>query len=80
MGFDPTVHQPLDGVGFSADPYTACDGADVLAVLTDWDEFRWLDMTKVAELMAARSIVDARNLLDRNEARRLGFEHVGIGR
>jgi UDPglucose 6-dehydrogenase len=80
VGFDPTVQEPLDGIGFSADPYGACDGAVVLAVLTDWEEFRWLDLSKVAELMATPSIVDARNLLDRNEVRRLGFEHVGIGR
>ena len=80
VGFDPTVHEPLDGIGFSADAYGACEGAAVLAVLTDWEEFRWLDMTKVAEVMATASVVDARNLLDRNEARRLGFEYVGIGR
>jgi UDPglucose 6-dehydrogenase len=80
VGFDPTVHEPLDGIGFSADPYGACDGAAVLAVLTDWEEFRWLDLTKVADAMATPSIVDARNLLDRNEVRRLGFDHVGIGR
>jgi UDPglucose 6-dehydrogenase len=80
VGFDPTVHKPLDGIGFSADPYGACDGAAVLAVLTDWEEFRWLDLTKVADLLATPSIVDARNLLDRNEVRRLGFTYVGIGR
>jgi UDPglucose 6-dehydrogenase len=80
VGFDPTVHEPLDGIGFSADPYGACEGAAVLAVLTDWEEFRWLDLSKVADLMTAPSIVDARNLLDRNEVRRLGFQHVGIGR
>jgi UDPglucose 6-dehydrogenase len=80
VGFDPTVHEPLAGIGFSADPYGACDGAAVLAVLTDWEEFRWLDLTKVHDLMATPSIVDARNLLDRNEVRRLGFQHVGIGR
>jgi UDPglucose 6-dehydrogenase len=80
VGFDPTVHEPLDGIAFSADPYGACDGAAVLAVLTDWEEFRWLDLTKVHDLMASPAIVDARNLLDRNEVRRLGFQHVGIGR
>jgi UDPglucose 6-dehydrogenase len=80
VGFDPTVHEPLDGIGFSADPYGACDGAAVLAVLTDWEEFRWLDLSKVADLMATPSIVDARNLLDRSEVRRLGFQYVGIGR
>jgi UDP-N-acetyl-D-mannosaminuronate dehydrogenase len=54
VGFDPTVHEPLDGIGFSADPYGACEGAAVLAVLTDWEEFRWLDLSKVADLMTSR--------------------------
>jgi UDPglucose 6-dehydrogenase len=80
VAFDPTVSEPLPGVGFADDPYAACDGATVLAVLTDWDEFRWLDLTKVADAMAGTTIVDARNLLDRNEVRRLGLDYVGIGR
>jgi UDPglucose 6-dehydrogenase len=80
VAFDPTVTEPLEGIGFARDPYGACEGAHVLAVLTDWDEFRWLDLTKVAHAMAGATIVDARNLLDRNEVRRLGFDYVGIGR
>jgi UDPglucose 6-dehydrogenase len=70
----------LDGLTVAPDPYGACEGAVVLALLTDWDEFRWLDLSKVAQAMAGTSIVDARNLLDRNEVRRLGFTYVGIGR
>jgi UDPglucose 6-dehydrogenase len=63
-----------------ADPYAACEGATVLAVLTEWDEFRWLDFDKVAERMAASRIVDGRNLLDRESLRRRGFAYQGIGR
>jgi len=80
VAFDPTVDRPLDGIGFAADPYGACEAAEVLAVLTDWDEFRWLDLTKVADAMAGTTVVDARNLLDRNEVRRQGFHYIGIGR
>jgi UDPglucose 6-dehydrogenase len=80
VAFDPTVTEPVPGIGFARDPYGACEGAQVLAVLTDWDEFRWLDLTKVAHAMTGSTIVDARNLLDRNEVRRLGFDYVGIGR
>ncbi|HEY1279654.1 MAG TPA: UDP-glucose/GDP-mannose dehydrogenase family protein [Acidimicrobiales bacterium] len=80
VAFDPTVTEPLPGIGFARDPYGACEGARVLAVLTDWDEFRWLDLAKVAHAMTGSAIVDARNLLDRNEVRRLGFDYVGIGR
>ena len=64
----------------AADPYAACEGADVLAVLTEWDEFRWLDFDKVASVMASPRVVDARNLLDRASLSRLGFTYRGIGR
>ena len=62
------------------DPYAAVEGAEVLAVLTEWDEFRWLDIDKVAGLMAEKNVVDARNLLDRAALVRRGFDYLGIGR
>jgi UDPglucose 6-dehydrogenase len=52
----------------------------VLAVLTEWDEFRWIEPRKVATTMRARQVVDGRNLLDRNDWHRAGFIHQGIGR
>jgi UDPglucose 6-dehydrogenase len=70
----------LEGITVVADPYDACEGAAVLLVLTEWDEFRWLDLDKVAERLEAPRVVDARNLLDREALRRRGFDYVGIGR
>jgi UDPglucose 6-dehydrogenase len=64
----------------SADPYDACRDASVLAVLTEWDEFRWLDFPRVAGMLAARSVVDARNVLDPAAMRRHGFSYQGVGR
>ena len=83
--FDPAVpsppdHPALEGVEVVADPYGACEGAAVLAVLTEWDEFRRLDFAKVGSLLAARRVVDARNLLDPAALRRAGFTYDGIGR
>jgi UDPglucose 6-dehydrogenase len=80
QGFDPTVRRDLDGIEVRQDPYAACEGAAVLAVLTEWDDFRWLDVDKVAELMPGRQVVDARNLLDRSAWQRAGFTYTGIGR
>jgi UDPglucose 6-dehydrogenase len=84
QAFDPTVSGPRPGlptdITIADTPYAACTGADVLAVLTEWDEFRWLDFDKVAERMAASRIVDGRNLLDRESLRRRGFAYQGIGR
>ena len=62
------------------DAYTACQGASVVVVLTEWDEFRWLDFAKVRDALAAPVFVDARNLLAPAQVRRLGFSYVGIGR
>jgi UDPglucose 6-dehydrogenase len=79
-GYDPTVHKAPGNFEIAEDAYGACDGAAVLAVLTEWDEFRWVDFQKVHSLMVQPSVVDARNLLDRNSLVRLGFSYAGIGR
>jgi UDPglucose 6-dehydrogenase len=78
--YDPAVTGPVDGLDVASDPYAACEGAVVLVVLTEWDEFRWLDFDKVGGLMAERRVVDARNLLDPAAVRRRGFAYDGIGR
>jgi UDPglucose 6-dehydrogenase len=62
------------------DAYAASKGAVVSVVLTEWDEFRWLDFAKVRDAMASPVVVDARNLLDPAQLRRIGFEYTGIGR
>jgi UDPglucose 6-dehydrogenase len=83
--YDPAIrnasHLPegLD-VEVVEDPYAAVEGAEVLVVLTEWDEFKWLDMNKVRDLMATPRIVDTRNLLDRAAVLRRGYTYQGIGR
>ncbi len=87
--FDPTVvpeDREVDGctdvsdLRLCHDAYEACEGAEVLVVLTEWDEFRWLDFERVRRLMTSPSVVDARNLLDPAAMRVLGFRYVGVGR
>jgi UDPglucose 6-dehydrogenase len=91
LAFDPTVavgldddadHTPDDlrGLELRSDPYEAATGASAVVVLTEWDEFRWLDFGRVLGLMAVPSIVDARNLLDPAAVRRMGFSYDAIGR
>ncbi len=79
-GYDPSGPGPIDGIEVVDDPFVAVEGAAGLAVLTEWDEFRWLDIDKVASLVAAKEVVDARNLLDRTAFIRRGFNYYGIGR
>jgi UDPglucose 6-dehydrogenase len=84
--YDPTVTGALPAnfshldIEICHDAYAACNGASVLTVLTEWDEFRWLDFDKVAGVMAAPVILDARNLLDPVSLRRRGFVYQGMGR
>lgn len=84
QAFDPSGPDGADtrlaGIQVMADPYAAVAGAEVLAILTEWDEFKWLDFDKVGEVMAAKRVVDGRNLVDRTGLRRRGFSYEGIGR
>lgn len=75
--FDPTVtagRSVGEGISTVDDPYAACEGAAVLAVLADWSEFGSIDLDKVAEVMAVPRVVDVHNLLDRQTLERVGFE------
>jgi UDPglucose 6-dehydrogenase len=85
--FDPMVPPAraegdprLAGVTVVADPYDACNGADAVALLTEWDELRWLDFDKVRDLLSSPVLVDCRNLLDPAAMRRRGFHYHGVGR
>ena len=68
------------GIELCLDAYDAAAGADAVALLTEWDEFRWLDFERIATVMRGRGVVDARNLLDPAAMRRRGFDYSGVGR
>jgi UDPglucose 6-dehydrogenase len=70
----------VPGLEVVEDAYAACEGAAVLAVLTEWDEFRWVDLDRVAAALSRPAVVDARNLLDPVAMRRRGFTYEGVGR
>jgi UDPglucose 6-dehydrogenase len=84
QAYDPAAGERagdlLPGVDIRPDPYDAAQGADAVALLTEWDEFRWLDFERVAGLMKQPAIVDARNLLDPAAMRRRGFTYDAVGR
>ena len=67
-------------VSFHGSPFTAAEGADAVAVLTEWNEFRSLDLAELRAKMRGNLLLDARNLYDPGEARRHGFEYLGRGR
>jgi UDPglucose 6-dehydrogenase len=71
----------LPGVKWVESPYQAAAGADLLVMLTEWNEFRGLDLAKLARKMATPRLADLRNVYDRDEALEAGFvAYVGVGR
>ncbi|MBD3237440.1 MAG: nucleotide sugar dehydrogenase [Candidatus Eisenbacteria bacterium] len=82
--FDPvamdTAAHLLRRVRFCSDSYDAATGADLLVIVTEWNEFRMLDMRKIRRLMATPNLLDCRNIYDPEAMERLGFRYVGIGR
>lgn len=69
-----------DMVTYCNSAYEAISGADILAVLTDWQEFKSLDLAKIKQLMKHPQIADYRNIFDFNKAKELGFEIKSLGR
>lgn len=81
--FDPTAQRPYDShpwISIVESPIDACRGADVLAVLTEWNEFALVDPSHVRGLMTADRVVDGRNVLDRDRWVAEGFSYRGVGR
>ena len=82
--FDPVAMEnaraELSDVVFFQDPYKAIRDCDALIVVTEWDEFRNLDMRAVKALLKAPVVIDGRNIYDPEEMRGLGFTYLCIGR
>ncbi len=68
------------GVVFCESAYEAAAGADGVALLTEWNEFKYLNLDRLGGLLRRRVIFDARNLYEPERMRRLGFEYYSIGR
>ena len=83
QGYDPTVSAQREGIPATvkvyASPIDATIGADALAVLTEWEDFKWVSPLEVAAAMNGREVIDARNLLNRNDWERAGYTYQGIG-
>jgi UDPglucose 6-dehydrogenase len=82
--FDPVARhqaeQILNGVEFAQDAYAAAQGADAVVIVTEWDEFRALDLDRLASVLRGKVLVDLRNVYDRRDAEEAGLTYYGIGR
>ena len=84
VAFDPVGREQaeplLSGITFAEDALAVADHADAVVVVTEWDEFRAIDLADLAERMRGKALIDLRNVYDPVEARRAGLEYRGIGR
>ena len=82
--YDPVAKEEaeklLPEISYADDEYDAVEGADALVFVTEWNQFRALDMTRVRDLMKSPKVADLRNIYDPEDMREMGFEYVGVGR
>lgn len=85
--YDPVANEKFkhsfsraDKLVFGNDSYDASSGADAVVILTEWAEFKNLDLEKIKSVMANGLLVDGRNIYERKTAERAGFHYEGIGR
>jgi UDPglucose 6-dehydrogenase len=70
----------LPNIEYVEDEYAAVSGADALVFVTEWNQFRALDLARIRDLMATPKVADLRNIYDPDDMKELGFEYVGVGR
>ncbi len=82
--YDPvamTVAAPLmPGVEMASDPYSMAEGCDALVVVTEWNEFKQLDLERIRKLLKQPILFDGRNIYEPEKMRSLGFKYRGFGR
>ncbi len=79
-GIDNTKNIFKDKIFYAKDAYNALEGADGLAIITEWNMFKSPDFDRIKETLKTPVIFDGRNLFDPNEIKDKGFEYFGIGR
>jgi UDPglucose 6-dehydrogenase len=76
----PEARKVLEKIEFFPDPYEALKMADVLLLITEWDEYRSLDFARIKKTMKSPIVVDGRNIYNRKQLEKLGFTYGGIGK
>ncbi len=83
-GYDPVAmkvaEQVIPGISLCKDPYEVAQGCDALVIITDWNEFKSLDMERIKQLMRQPLLIDGRNIYDPQTMKEMGFVYRGFGR
>jgi UDPglucose 6-dehydrogenase len=84
VAFDPVARgeaeKVLPQIEYANSEYEAANGADALVFVTEWNQFRALDMKRIMQSMKVPKIADLRNIYTPADMREMGFEYVGVGR
>jgi len=84
IAYDPVAKSEamklLPEINYADDEYAAVKGADALVLITEWNQFRALDLKRIRDLMKTPKVADLRNIYEPEDMRELGFEYVGVGR
>ena len=84
IAYDPVgreqAEKVLPKIEYAASEEQAADGADALVIVTEWDEFRALDLDDIAKRMRGKALIDLRNVYNADEAEQSGLVHFGVGR
>ncbi|HJU54779.1 MAG TPA: UDP-glucose/GDP-mannose dehydrogenase family protein [Pyrinomonadaceae bacterium] len=82
--YDPAAMEEarkiLPDIAYAEDEYDAVEGADVLVLMTEWNQFRALDLERIRTLLRAPKVADLRNIYEPEAMRELGFDYIGVGR
>ena len=70
----------MDGINYTKNPYEALEGADAAVIITEWDQFRALDLTRVKNTRKGNVVVDLRNIYDPVDMAKRGFDYTSVGR
>ena len=70
----------LPEIVYADDEYAAVKEADALVFVTEWNQFRALDLIRIRDLMKSPKVADLRNIYEPEDMREMGFEYVGVGR
>jgi UDPglucose 6-dehydrogenase len=76
----PVARRIMPDITYARDAYAAARGADALVIVTEWNEFRQIDLARLKKLMRRPVIVDGRNIYDPEEMKAAGFVYKGVGR
>jgi|HigsolmetaAR203D_1030402.scaffolds.fasta_scaffold14760_1 nucleotide sugar dehydrogenase len=82
-GYDPVgmeqAKEVLPPIEYAGDPYEAVEGADAVVLVTEWNEFRTLDLDRIRQAMRGRAFIDLRNVFDQSVLEAAGFSYHGVG-